>query len=491
MSEQSSYRQIFKATSIFGGVQVYQIVLSIVRSKLVAVLLGAQGMGIAGLLLSVTTLISGITGMGINVSAVRNVSEANQSGNDSQIAHVVAVVKKLALLTGLVGAIVTILLAPWLSEATFGDRSYTFSFIALSVTFLLGSLAGGQSVLLQGMRKLGYLAKSSVFGATTWLLISVPLYYMYGQNGIVPAIILSAVATAFFAYFFGSKIKLPQAGSVSFTQAWAEGKGMMRMGFMLSLSGIIAAIAAYVLRLFINREGSLVDVGLYSAGFAMINTYVGMIFTAMGTDYYPRLAAVSKDVSLTNKLVNQQAEMALLILGPILILFLLVLKYVIVILYTPEFLGVIEMVQWAVLAIFFKAVTWAMGFIFLARGDSKFFFWSELIANIYILGLNVLGYWFYGLEGLGISFLVSFVLSCVQNYWIVTSRYQFAVSGELLAMLTIQLILAACCFVLVKQQSFGVYWYAIPLLILSIGYSWHHLNKRLNLIAYLKSLSIK
>ena len=41
--EQSSYRQIVKATSVFGGVQGFNILISIIRSKVVAVLLGPAG----------------------------------------------------------------------------------------------------------------------------------------------------------------------------------------------------------------------------------------------------------------------------------------------------------------------------------------------------------------------------------------------------------------------------------------------------------------
>ena len=53
-AQQSSYRQIMKATSLFGGVQIFQIIISVIRSKFVAILLGPSGMGIVGLLASTT-----------------------------------------------------------------------------------------------------------------------------------------------------------------------------------------------------------------------------------------------------------------------------------------------------------------------------------------------------------------------------------------------------------------------------------------------------
>jgi len=36
--EQTSYKQIVKATSLFGGVKVFNIIIAIIRSKFIAVL---------------------------------------------------------------------------------------------------------------------------------------------------------------------------------------------------------------------------------------------------------------------------------------------------------------------------------------------------------------------------------------------------------------------------------------------------------------------
>ncbi|MEG2281843.1 MAG: O-antigen translocase, partial [Rikenellaceae bacterium] len=60
-SDKKAYRDIVKATSVFGGVQVFNILIGIVRSKIIAILLGPEGMGISGLLQSATSLITGLT----------------------------------------------------------------------------------------------------------------------------------------------------------------------------------------------------------------------------------------------------------------------------------------------------------------------------------------------------------------------------------------------------------------------------------------------
>ena len=176
----SSYRSIFKATSLFGGVQVYNILISIISSKFVAILLGPLGVGIKGLFQSSISMIEGFTSMGISRSAVRDVSLANGTGDHNKIGRTVCALKKLVWATGLFGMIVFIVLSPLLSKFSFGNYDYTLSFIFLSVILLFNQLSAGQWVVLQGLRRLNFLAKASALGATLGLLVSVPLYYLLG-----------------------------------------------------------------------------------------------------------------------------------------------------------------------------------------------------------------------------------------------------------------------------------------------------------------------
>jgi len=80
-AERSEYRSIFKATSIFGGVQVFNIFITIIRGKAVAVLLGTSGMGLNALFLSTLKIITQSTSFGLSQSAVKDIAEANGSGD--------------------------------------------------------------------------------------------------------------------------------------------------------------------------------------------------------------------------------------------------------------------------------------------------------------------------------------------------------------------------------------------------------------------------
>lgn len=479
--QQSAYRQIMKATSIFGGVQVFQIIIKIISSKFIAVLLGPLGMGIAGLLTSTTGFIAALTNFGLSTSAVRDVAAAHSSGNELRVRTTVTVFRRLVWYTGMLGALLTLILSPWLSQISFGNRDYTYAFMIISVTLLINQLSAGQGVLLRGLREIKYLAKSSMIGSLLGLFTTIPLYYFFGVDGIVPGIIVTASTAFLLTWFFASKLNVKPI-YVSSIRTIAEGKGMLKMGFMISLSGLITLGASYIVRIFISNTGGVDQVGLYSAGFAIINTYVGLVFSAMSTDYYPRLSAVAHDNFKSKTLMNQQAEINILVLAPIIMIFLVFINWVVIILYSKRFLEVNSMILFAALGMFFKAASHSISFILLAKGASKLFFWNELITNIYLLILNLIGYKLFGLTGMGVSFLVAYFLYFIQVLVISRWVFNFNFRLEFYRIFIPQIFLAILCFLNTKLLSAPYSYYLGSIfIVLSIYYSYKGLDKRIDL----------
>jgi O-antigen/teichoic acid export membrane protein len=470
-----------KATSIFGGVQFFNIIIQIVRSKFVAVLLGPKGMGIMGLLISTTGMIGSITNFGLGTSAVKDIAAAFGTNNLNRVAILVNVMRRLVWITGLIGLIITAIFSRFLSQVTFGNKDYAIAFLWLSITLLLNQLSSGQLVLLQGMRKLKHLAQANLSGSFLGLFVTLPLYYIWGFDGIVPGVIGTSLLSLLMSWYYSRKIKIEHK-PVSFTQTITEGKNMLYLGFMINLSMLFSVASSYLVRIFISHTGGIDQVGLYNAGFVIINTYVGLIFNAMGTDYFPRLSAVAYDNNLCKQTINQQAEIALLILAPILIIFLIFINWVIILLYSKQFIAVTDMIYWAAMGMFFKAASWSISFLFLAKGSSKVFFWTELSANILILGLNILGYYLGGLSGLGISFAIYYLIYLIQVFLTSKIKFGFSFNLSFIQIFAFQYGLALLGYCVVKY--FGEpkqYLIGSVVIVISLIYSVWELNKRLNI----------
>ncbi len=179
IKDTSSYRSIFKATSLFGGVQAFQIIVSVAKAKILAVLLGPVGVGILGLFNSALELINNITAFGLPQSAVREVAESNSKEEVERVNHTVSLVRILVFVTGIIGVIVTIVGAPLWRKISFGNYDYIIPFCLLSVSAFVDKLFGGEKVVLQGLRRYKDLAKSSVLGSLFGLIISIPIYYFF------------------------------------------------------------------------------------------------------------------------------------------------------------------------------------------------------------------------------------------------------------------------------------------------------------------------
>ena len=486
--ETRSYRNIFKATTLFGGVQVYQILISIIRSKVIAVLLGTAGVGLQGLYQSTLALVQSISSLGLSQSAVRDVSEANGSGDIDRIGKTISAFRKLVWFTGLLGTILVIILSPVLSNVTFGNYDYTIPFIVLSFTLLIDQLSSGQKVVLQGLRRIKDLARASAIGATLGLIVSIPIYYLLGIRGIVPTIIVNSIAGFIIFWFFSRKISFPKK-ELTAKQTWTEGKWMVRMGIAMSVSGIFATVISYVIRVFIMHQGGENAVGLYQAGFAIINTYVGMVFTAIGTDFYPRLAAVNQDNAECRKIVSQQGEIATHILAPLLCFCVLLMPVILRILYSDQFLDAGPFVLWCCPGMMFKLASWLIAYQFVAKAEARLFIITEIIGGAIYLALSLLGYQYGGLMGLGIAFTVNYLIYLVVVYIIAAHRYGFTLSKGFVGPFLIQFCIVASLLAMVYiLPASARFWCCAPLIAASCFFAIRVLNRKMHVKGIMRGL---
>ena len=490
---QQSYRKVLNATSLFGGVQFINIILRLIRSKAIALLIGPIGMGISNLLLTTMELINGLTNLGLERSAVKDISLANTNSNSKSVAITISILKKLVWLTITIGVLLMILLAPWLSEIAFGNKDYTISFIWISIALLFKQLSSSQLAILQGLRKLKSLAKANLLGNFIGLLITLPLYYYYKIDAIVPAIIIATFMSFVFTYYYSHKLDI-ESVTISRKEAVSEGKGMINLGVMLSLSSLITLLVAYIIRIYIGsanetEELGLIDVGLYSAGFVILNSYVGIIFNAMGTDYFPRLSEIANDIKKLRKTVLEQATVAILLITPIIVIFLACAPFIIVILYSHEFSPIVAMVTWGILGMIFKAVSWSMGYMIIAKGDSKVFIKTAIGFNTILLSINIIGYHFGGLEGVGISFFIYYIIHFIAIRIITYYRYDFYFEKGFYKIFTFTVIMCFLAFsITFIPSSILKNSLMIGLIVVSCWYSYKELDKKIGVKDYLAGI---
>jgi O-antigen/teichoic acid export membrane protein len=268
---------------------------------------------------------------------------------------------------------------------------------------------------------------------------------------------------------------------------------MIKLGFVLASSVFLASGVKFAISAFITRTGSLSDLGLYNAGIAITMGYTGLIFTAMTQDYFPRLTeAVHKKGEYWRKIINEQTHLIAIILTPILLFILTVLPWMIKLLLSDEFMEITNFVSLFILGIFLEGPNWTMGVMIEAKSDLKVKMYSELLANIVFLILNIAFYYYYGLMGIGFGFLLSKFFSLLITWSIVRFRYSFRFDLRQSVILVISFL--TCSFLSAVQILKGyplTHYIGIMLFIISVAFSIKELNKKIDLQAMVKEVISK
>lgn len=408
--------------SLFGGVQILGILCSIVRTKLIAVWIGPAGIGLFGLYNSAVEMISSCSELGIRNSSVRDIAQNSNENKRSRRAIVIKVVRRWSWFVGLLGAIITLSSAPLLSRFTFGDSEHIWGFVALSIVLLVNALTSGEQAILQGTAMLRKLAQASIWGVSSGLLISIPLFYFLGINSVIPAIIVYSIVTAFFTWLFRNK-DYNYTQPLSLTETFSLGKTFVKLGIFMTVSNFITLLFSYIFMSYLNHTSGTIEVGYYQAGYTLVNKYAGLILTAVGMEYYPRLAKISFSNNRLKLFVSQEIVITLLVLIPVITIFLVLRNIIVSILYAPEFIEIVPYISWAILGMIFRAVSWCMAFVILAKGSGKLYIITESISAVIGFALNVTLYHFWGLTGLGASFVLWYMIYTIIIYIVYNKIY--------------------------------------------------------------------
>lgn len=447
--DRNSYRSITKSIGLFGGTKVFQILVNLIKNKVVAVLLGPLGMGIQGMIQSTIQMVSSLTGFGLHTSAVRDVAQAHSSGDVNRIDTTVTILRKLVLLTGLLGTIIVFVFSKQFSILAFHNEEWSLEFKIVSIVLFFDQLVIGQNVLLQGTFHYKYLAASSLISSIAGLIVSIPVYYFFHTEGIVPAMILTSLFHLIVTSYYANRIKYTKI-HLDKQQLWNGGKAMIILGIAIAMAGVVNTGKTYLVRTFLSTIGSLEVVGLYTAGIGIANQYIDVVLQAMGSDYSPRLAAIADNQPKFIETINRQALLLITLVAPLIIIFVVFAKYLVLLLFSSKFLPIIGMIEWIMFGMLFRTLSWSISYSFVARGEARAFFANELIAGFYSIPLTVLGYKYYSFEGVGIAFCLTYLLYTIQVYIISKRLFSFKFSRDVKKICFPIIALCLCLVIILK-----------------------------------------
>ena len=483
----TAYKNIFKATTLFGGVQLFNIIINLVRTKLVAMILGPEGVGIHSIYNETKELVHESTNIGMDQSGVRGISLAYEKLKNASSEQETAIcrenlrqqityVRSWEIILSLFGALVMILFAHPLSLMTFQDTEHTWAYIMLAPAVTFSTITCGELVVLKAIRKIKSVAMLSSVNVVLALVVTIPIYYVSGLSGIVPAIIAlslcSAVITVFVSYRY-NKLYI-----YWHWRELREALPMLKLGLCFVITGAMAHGMELLIMSHINGESDEATVGLYRAGYTITGTYAALLFNAVSADFFPRLSGVVNDVKQRTTTVCQQMEVLLMLVGPMSVALLVAMPVLVPLLYDYTFVDMIPMTRIAVFGVLFSAAYIPAAYLPLAAGDSKMFLFVETISTITML-LIIVGFSMEGLVGAGVGKVVSTVIDTVSIFAVAIWYYKVRLSYSYIFLLGCHVLLLVASFAVTSILTGVWYWVAgVGILLLSILTSWEFYKRK-------------
>lgn len=408
------------------------------------------------------------------------------SANDAETLSIIRRALWLGnLILGIAGMATLWMLRESLSEWVFGDSLHAGDVGWLGIGLIFTLMAGSQTALLQGLRRIDELAKVSVLSALVAASVGILAVYLLGQGGVLWFVLTAPAASFLAASYYSARIRRLHVpfDLAAIRQQWLA---LLKLGIPLVSASLFTLTTQLAVRSIVQREFGLEGAGYFQAAWAISFTYVGFVLNAMAMDYYPRLTMAIRDRENAKEMVNEQTEMALLLAGPVLVAMITLAPWVIRLLYADSFNPAAEILRWQVLGGIFKVASAPLVFIFLATGRGSVVIGIQVVWGAAYLGALVLGIREFGLVMAGVGFYVAFlvyfvVVTIVANrltgFKLTQRNWQFAVLLMLAGGITMSLA--------ALSTSTG---YVVGLLLtFSVTvYSWRRLNHLIDLTGWLR-----
>lgn len=426
MTEVNSYATILRSSLIMGAASVINILSGLVRVKAIAVLLGPAGVGLYGIYLNLISTAAIVSSLGFGTVGTRQIAAAQENGSVSEIAATRRALFWGMLALAALGGMVFFLMRERIAASIIADplRGSEVGWLALGVTLTV--LAGSQTALLNGLRRVGDLARIQVASGLLGAGLGVGALLLWRESGLLVLILIGPMTSFALGHWYVNKLGRINTGPTPLHDLAGQWRVMVRLGVPFMLAALVTGFGHLAVRTLVQRDLGLDALGQFQAAWTIGMTYLTFVVSAMATDYYPRLSGCIGNKPAACRLVNEQTEVALLLVGPMLIALLALTPWVIRLLYTAEFAPAAEILRWQLLGDIFKVLSFPLGFVLLAAGAGKTFVLTESIAiTVFVLGVGV-AIPYLGVLATGVAFLAMYLVYLPLVYWIARRRIGFA-----------------------------------------------------------------
>jgi PST family polysaccharide transporter len=387
---------------------ISRVVSALIVNKLVAVYLGPIGYTVIGQFQNIISIYSNLSG-GILSTGITQITA--ESFDDLERQHASwRTAFKLCVLATFLSSIFLLVFGKNLFEYLHLEKNLDSSIIYLFCFSLPGMVFYNFLLaILNGKKEVNTYVLINIISSLISLVVTGGLLIIFGIQGVLSALILNPLIGLAMLVML---IKRKSWFKFRFFWGAVNNKASRQLaGF--GLMGITASLASPISTIMI-RDISISSVGLLQTGFwqavvKISELFIMLITTTLSLYYLPRIAEIRKGVDLKMEIIKVYwVTLPIIMVGSVIVF--LSRDFIIIKLFSPEFMPMRDLFFWQLLADILKICTWILGYVMLGRAMVKTFIITEIFFAILLIIVCQKLITIYGLLGIPIGYSIIYFL---------------------------------------------------------------------------------
>jgi polysaccharide transporter, PST family len=394
-------------TSILSSIAtVIKILTGFIVNKVIAIYIGPTGIAQIGQIQNFFSIVANMSNFSISQGVTKYVSYYAEE-KDSQKKFINAAIT-IAIIASTITGLLIILLHGYLSNLLLNTEAFGDLFIFIGLLLILYAINSILLAAVNGFKNIRKFTVINVLSSLFSLLISILLTVKWELRGALYAYVISQTIIVFISIGFLIKerwVKEIRLGRVNSSIL----KSYSNYTIMSMIHILTVPVSFIIIRNYITDTLSLEDAGYWQSITKISDTYLMFITMSLSVYYLPRLSEIKDNLKLKKEIFDGY-KLIIPILTVILIAVYFMKDFIILILYSSEFLVMRNLFLFQLIGDFFKIASWLISFNMLVKEMTKHVIITELFYSITLTVLSILFIKMFGLVGVTYAYSVTYFL---------------------------------------------------------------------------------
>ena len=366
---------LLKTSTLNGFGLVIKLLFALLANKVVAVMLGPNGIAVYGQFQSLMTLINGLAASPAQAGVIR-LTAANQH-DIQQVRQYWSAALRAVLISSCLFICLGVVFAPLLAEHLLKQANLTLPLIVFFLTLPAASLLTLFLSCANGMSAIkSYVIIGIIIALVTNIAAMVGVFAS-GMSGVLVAIGIGQLLAVLLVLFYLHSQSWFSVGYFRGAISPIALRKVFSLATMAFAAVMVAPLIQIAVRHLMSEMFGLTLVGYWQAVSRFGDMYVMAVTALLGVYYFPRFSAISHIAALRKEILS-----FLLIVYPVFLLgyavIVLCKDFMITLMYSPAFLPAAELMPLQMLSDALRILSWLTGYLVMARSSPTLFVTVEV-----------------------------------------------------------------------------------------------------------------